>query len=292
MIAAPLWASLVAAQGTASRLLYSLIAETQYKHVAEEGAMIKQMSQQAQPYTIAGAPQAPAIVFVHGAAFTRAMWQPQLAGLADAFHVAAFDLPAHGSRAAEPFTLDSALASLDEAVAAVGGCAVVVGLSLGGYVTMAYAAAHPARVAGLVLCGCAIDYRLWGRLSAVDARLSLRLLGEQRLRQLQERTLRQMLPAAQAERQLAAGFYFRAMPAVYHELARHDFRRLMRQFSGPVLIVTGEGDRLNRRATPKLVAATKQGRTAVIPQAGHGVNLEQPERFNALVRGFALSARN
>ena len=62
---------------------------------------------------VAGPAGAPAIVFVHGTRLTGAMWSAQQAALADEFRTIAVDLPAHGSRAAEPFTLDAATAAVD-----------------------------------------------------------------------------------------------------------------------------------------------------------------------------------
>ena len=69
------------------------------------------------------------------------------------------DLPAHGSRASETFTLDSAVESLATTIRdeAADGRAVVVGLSLGGYVGMALAAREPDLVRGLVLSGATAE---------------------------------------------------------------------------------------------------------------------------------------
>ena len=80
-----------------------------------------------------GPPDAPAIVFVHGTRLTGAMWVAQQLALADEFRTIALDLPAHGTHAADPFTLDGAADALSASIRehASGGRAVVVGLSLG-----------------------------------------------------------------------------------------------------------------------------------------------------------------
>ena len=56
--------------------------------------------------TAAGPIGAPAIVFLHGTRLTRSAWAGQLDALGDEFRTIAIDLPAHGSRAGEPFALE------------------------------------------------------------------------------------------------------------------------------------------------------------------------------------------
>lgn len=58
---------------------------------------------------IIGPPGTPPIVLLHGAAFTHAMWLPQLDALGVDFRVIAPDLPGHGERAGERFGLDAAV---------------------------------------------------------------------------------------------------------------------------------------------------------------------------------------
>jgi pimeloyl-ACP methyl ester carboxylesterase len=250
------------------------------------------MIQQMKPgvwFEAAGAPGAPAIAFLHGAAGTHAMWQPQMRMLADDFRVVAPDLPGHGALAHLPFTLDAAVQAVADAIdAAAGGRAVVAGLSLGGYVAMAHAARYPQQVAGLVLSGCSIDYRgAIGVLSRLDAWLVLRLFSERRLLGMQDKALRRMFPDDLADSLVAAGFTFRTMPAVYRELASCDFGPLLRQFLGPVLILNGERDRLNRRVERRQLQAARDGRLQIIAGAGHACNLEQPHAFSQAVREFA-----
>ncbi|HEY7832512.1 MAG TPA: alpha/beta hydrolase [Ktedonobacterales bacterium] len=244
-------------------------------------------------FDCAGPTGAPATVFIHGAAWTRASWLPQMEALADAFRVVALDLPGHGARAGEPFTMRTALDAVDEAVsagigAAADGRAVLVGLSLGGYVAMAYAARVPERVRGLALSGCAVVYRgAIGTLSRLDALIVTRLFRPERLARMQERSVRAMLPEALARPQVAAGFTFGALPAVYRELSRCDFDALGGAYPGPSLILNGADDRLNRRGEARQAAAARNARIEDISGAGHLCNLQQPEAFTAAVRGFA-----
>ncbi|HYK82316.1 MAG TPA: alpha/beta hydrolase [Gemmatimonadales bacterium] len=94
------------------------------------------------------------VLFVHSLAGTAGQWAAQLAHLRPARRAAALELRGHGRSAVPP--RDYAIPSLALDVAAVAdalglGRFVLVGHSLGGTVTLAYAGAHPARVVGLLL---------------------------------------------------------------------------------------------------------------------------------------------
>src|SRR5680860_646194 len=91
----------------------------------------------------------PPILLVHGIRTSATMWRHQVARLRGGGRpVLAIDLPGHGARLGEDFTVEGALAAIDDGVTALGGRVMLVGLSLGGYYCVAYAAAHPERVAG------------------------------------------------------------------------------------------------------------------------------------------------
>ena len=99
------------------------------------------------------------IVLLHGTRLSGAEWAVHAAELVDEFHVLTPDLPGHGTAADDPFTLDGAadaVAALIE-MEAHGGRAVLVGLSLGGYVAMAVAARRPDLVAGLAISGATAE---------------------------------------------------------------------------------------------------------------------------------------
>ena len=81
------------------------------------------------------------VVMVHGIRTSATMWRSQLAHLAErGVPAVAVDLPGHGTRMTEAFTLEGALATIDDAVrtAAANGRVLLVGHSMGGLVSTAY----------------------------------------------------------------------------------------------------------------------------------------------------------
>ncbi len=69
------------------------------------------------------------------------------------------DLPGHGARQDERFTLEGALATIDAAVRSCDRPPLLVGLSLGGYASLAYAGRHGDSVAGVMLSGCSAEIK-------------------------------------------------------------------------------------------------------------------------------------
>lgn len=100
------------------------------------------------------------VVLTHGFADDSSTFDRQLVALADC-RVGRWDLPGHGrsSTEAEPSTRSSALAWLDAAIATVGGSTVLLGHSLGGYLSLCRTVLDPADVAGLVLIATGPGFR-------------------------------------------------------------------------------------------------------------------------------------
>ena len=103
------------------------------------------------------------IVFIHGMGTAASTWDACAEALADRYLTIAVDLPGHGDspcpedRAA--FTRDAALADLDLVLAELGGPAVLVGHSLGGYLALAHAATRPNVARGTVVLNTGPGFR-------------------------------------------------------------------------------------------------------------------------------------
>ena len=95
------------------------------------------------------------VLLIHGYPLNSRLWQPQLDSLTDVGRLIAPDLRGHGDSESVPgpYSMDQLAddcAALLDALE-ISEPVVVNGLSMGGYIAMAFARRYPARLAGLVL---------------------------------------------------------------------------------------------------------------------------------------------
>jgi pimeloyl-ACP methyl ester carboxylesterase len=230
----------------------------------------------------------PPIALVHGTRFTRSQWQPVLAPLAAEFPVTTVDLPGHGTRSAEPWDLDRAADLIAAAVRDLGaGPAVVVGHSLGGYVSVHFAHRHPDLLAGLVLMGASaatsgpltVPYRL---VAALVERLPA-----DRLTRWNDRLLRRLYPPEVVDAAIADGYAFHTLPIAWRDvLGRFDASSLA-PVRAPVLILNGQRDLLFRSGERAFARARPGTRIELIPGAAHLTTFDAPAAVADAVGRFA-----
>lgn len=241
---------------------------------------------------VTGPDDAPTLVFVHGAVFQRHMWAPQRDALAEAFRVVTVDLPGHGDRGGTDFDLDESVALLSEVFEATGP-AVLVGLSLGGYVATAYAADSPEDVTGLVLSGSSANpvgvldpltravaglTRLATRSDRIESKLADVAAWWVDRRDIAEEHRREIVEA---------GFTPRQFGVAGPELAGRDFRAAIGEYAGPALVLNGQGDLVNRLGAGDHAAAAPDATVEVLEDTGHTCNLGRPDAYTAAIRRFS-----
>ena len=233
-------------------------------------------------------PDRPLIVFLHGTRLTGAEWAAQTRALSDEFTCLALDLPGHGRAAGVPFTRAGAGEAVAGAIERSGlGSAVLVGLSLGGYVAMEVAARRPELVAGLVIAGATAEPT---RIRSVPYRLlavAFDRIDERLLDRLNRWFFGVRYPPEIADPILVDGFYFKGGATAIRALIGERFVPRLTRYPGSTLIINGAYDVLFRLFQRRFVEAAAHPRRRLIAGATHLSNLDQPEAFSAAVRAFA-----
>jgi len=242
----------------------------------------------------------PVLILIHGATMNSHMWDPLRRHLPSGLRVLAPDLPGHGTRRDERFTLEGAVATVVEAARSVGDAPVVLaGDSLGGYTALASARALPeSRLRGLVLSGCTANLEGLATLSHFLPKSALfsallAVFGERRLVNGMQGKVRKMLAEAgvqseDADQLLAAGLSVKVFPEAVQALRGVDFRGQLAALQLPVALVNGNEDSVMLRQEASFLAVAKQA-TRHRFECGHGVSLLKSAELAALVTRFVAA---
>jgi pimeloyl-ACP methyl ester carboxylesterase len=227
-----------------------------------------------------------AILLTHGFGATCRMWDEQIEELTDRYRLVLWDLPGHGqSGAPEP---DLTPGSLIEDMRSVLDSettepAVLIGLGIGGLLSLRFYHAHPDRVRALVLIGAMPGLRsgaardIWNS-QVEDTAKALEQGGLDALEggaEVDPRNHSNALDLARAARLL---------------LTQHDSGALawLPAIDVPVLILVGSEDKPNLTAAAFMARVIPNARHVVIPRANHAANIHKPNAVNAAIRDFLL----
>jgi pimeloyl-ACP methyl ester carboxylesterase len=248
--------------------------------------------------------EGPAVVLLHAFPCDGRMWLPQARALADAgHHVIVPDLPGFGRSPllpgppSLPAVAEAVLARLDDDGVE---SAVLGGISLGGYVSMAILRQRPGLASGLILC----DTKATADTAAAQenrerlAQMCLaapddveRILEQAVLPGLLGETSRVSRPDVVAEVRTWLGAATAGSVAWYQRAmaARPDSREVLAGLDVPALVIYGDEDALSPAGEQELMAqALADPRIVVVSGAGHLANVELPERVaDALVEFLA-----
>lgn len=249
-------------------------------------------------YTETGGSGVP-VVLLHAFPFNSTMWEPQIEALGDRFRLIVPDLKGFGeSDAPDDEASYSMDAYADEVKAFLEDIGisrfVLAGLSMGGYIALAFMRRHPDGVLGLILSDTRAEadppegkekrtnqqgqVRAEGTSGLIDL-LTGALLAESTRTNKPDVVDR----AKRAMDNPPAGF----VGALEAMKGRIDSTESLAEVTVPTLVIVGEHDAI----TPPDAARTLHehiggSRLVVIPEAGHISNLEAPEAFNGAVAEF------
>ena len=244
------------------------------------------------------------IVFLHAFPLNRTMWAAQEHALSSQFRIITIDLRGHGESDAPlwRYTLDQSADDVRALLDYLGiQQAVFVGLSMGGYILFAFYRKYADCVKGLILADTKAqpdtEEGKNGRFqmaqtaykkgpSAIADLMIPKLLSPMSI-QTKPNLVRQV--RAMIEGNQISGIAGDLMAMV----ERLDSVPLLRQITCPTQIIVGELDQATPPSDAKLMAEQiPHARLAVIPQAAHLANIEQPEAFNRIVTSFASALGN
>ena len=237
----------------------------------------------------------PVLVLLHGATLNGRMWDAVRRHLDARYRVLTPDLPGHGSRRGEPYTLEAAVQTVLDAARTVAPARVVVcGDSLGGYTTLASAAAlQQTQLQALVVSGASVNFEgpmVWTFLlrGALFNALAT-VFGEDRLvRRLMPKELTRNIGLSEGDAQalIDAGIRVRAYAEGVRALRGVDFRAKLAAVTQPVLLLNGDADPPNVRGEAAFLAAAQRVQAHRFADCEHGVSMRRPEEFARVVNAF------
>ena len=243
--------------------------------------------------------QGPAVLLIHGFPLNRRMWQPQLPALAGAgYRVIAPDLRGFGESEA-PSAGYSIDLFADDLIALLDALqierAVVGGMSMGGYILMNLLERYPQRLRAacfIATKSSADDQAGRARRSALAAEAE-RLGANPIIKIFAELLFATDTMLSRPELIARVTSWMRdthpsgLAGGLLAMRDRKDYTALLPGFRQPSLVVAGAEDRAaSPDALQRLTAGLPRCRSRIIGQAGHMVNMERPEEFNASLLEF------
>ena len=238
------------------------------------------------------------VVLLHGYPFNRSMWREQAAALKESYRVIMPDLRGHGETTAnsDPATMDEMARDVAALLDKLGvERAALGGLSMGGYVTLAFYRRFPLRVRALVLA----DTR--PQADTTEARRNREEQAKKVLKEGMQSTASDFLkkvltPATLAEQPDRVArvreMILKTDPqgaanALRGMAARPDQTDFLEGILVPTLILVGSEDQLTPPADAELMRREIRGsRLEIIEGASHLSNIERPAEFNSALKSF------
>ncbi len=238
------------------------------------------------------------VVLLHGIGGNRRNWHPNLPAFAESLHAVAWDARGYGDSDDYDGALDfhDFARDLARVLDHFGARrAHILGLSMGSWIAMDFAATWPDRLATLTLCATHTGYAQFSaeaKAHFVQSRKAPLVAGAEPadIAAPVARTLVSPKASAEALEQLVDSMarlhkwsYIKAIEAI----VRTDNRETLPRIAVPTHVICGADDGLTTPDMAREVAGLVPGaELTIIPAAGHLVNIERPAAFNAAALSF------
>lgn len=231
--------------------------------------------------------EGPPILLTHGYSATSQMWRPQIDALSRHFTLITWDMRGHGrsdsprddAAYSESLTTADMAALLDHLGFST---AIIGGLSLGGYMSLAFYADYPERVESLLIIDTGPGFKNDSAREGWNdyARTRADEIEKAGSAAFEDRSPEQIT----AEHEDLTGLVY----AGRHMLTQATPRviELLPEIKVPSLVLVGAEDEPFLAAADYMAAKIPGAQKVVIPDAGHASNIDQPDAFNAAVLGF------
>jgi 3-oxoadipate enol-lactonase len=238
-------------------------------------------------YRLDGAADRPVLVLSNSIATTLAMWDGQMAALAQRFRVLRYDTRGHGRSDAPdgPYSMDRLGGDVVELLDALHiERAHFCGLSLGGFVGQWLAIHAPDRIERLILCNTSSylgPRAQWdGLIDSIragqdGAQLAAMFIGNWFPRPMIE--ARQ--PVVEAFREMVLATPPHGLAGCFAAIRDADLRRTIALVRSPTLVIAGQHDTVTLASHGEAIAATIPGARLLVLPAVHLSNVEHPARF-------------
>ncbi|MEO8611686.1 MAG: alpha/beta fold hydrolase [Chloroflexota bacterium] len=251
-------------------------------------------------YWLGGREDAPLLAFLHGATMDHRMFDEQVKAFGDEYRILVWDARGHG--ASRPLGSSFVLGDCADDLIAIFDHlnvkkAVLIGQSMGGYIAQEVYRRYPERVAALVIIGAVNITFAYSKAEVWAVKLSLPILN--------------VWPYANFTRTVAKSISIKPDVQAYalatiNQLSRPEFLTIWKavtlvitekgypghHINVPFLLTHGDHDGTGsiRKQAPTWAAYEPDVKYAVIPNAGHNANQDNPDFFNRTLREL-LKAR-
>ena len=228
----------------------------------------------------------PPVLITHGFGSSTKAWEGQAETLSDAYRIITWDMRGHAgtdspvdpAQYSEAATVDDMAAILDHLGIEN---AVIGGLSLGGYMSLAFNLKYPGRVRALMLFDTGPGY------NNPKGREAWNETAFRRAERFEQKGLDALGQGAEVRisvHRSAEGLAkaARGMLAQFND----SVIRSLEQIEVATLVLVGANDEPFLGATDYMANKIPGATKVVIPGAGHASNLDQPAAFDAAVREF------
>jgi pimeloyl-ACP methyl ester carboxylesterase len=226
------------------------------------------------------------VLLSHGYGATTAMWEGQLGPLGGSHRIITWDMRGHGETDSpddqDQYTEDASVDDMAAVLDAEGvDKAVIGGLSLGGYFSLAFYVKYPERVQALMLFDTGPGY------NNPKAREEWNQTAFKRAEQFEEQGLDALGRGAEVaiSRHRSADGQAKAARGMLAQFNANVIQSLD-SIAVPVLVLVGAKDRAFLAATDYMEAKIPNATKVVIEDAGHAANIHQPEAFNRATGEF------